>query len=89
MAKKMDVKTYIEQFNVLAVEIKDGDNNEDLTMLKRDSEPLGEDIINRENMSHILYSAILNRFKITLTEEEYDYFKEYQERVFDLVDNFF
>lgn len=43
--------------------------------------------INCENLSKILYMAILNKFKVTFSEEEYYYFKEYQERVFDLIDN--
>ena len=43
--------------------------------------------INCEDLSKILYSTILNNFKITISPEEYYYFKEYQERVFDLVEN--
>lgn len=49
---------------------------------------LGTDnYINCDGTSHILYEAILNKFKITITDEEYEYFKEFQERVFDLVEN--
>ncbi len=46
-----------------------------------------DDYMNCEGTSHIMYAAILNKFKITMTDEEYEYFKEYQERVFDLVEN--
>ncbi|XWV25324.1 hypothetical protein QJ856_gp0446 [Tupanvirus deep ocean] len=63
--KKMDVKTYIDQFNVIGI----------------------DEFINCDNISQILYAAILNRFMINMSEEEYVYFKEYQERVFDLVEN--
>lgn len=40
-----------------------------------------------ENLSQILYATILNKFRMNMTQEEYVYFKEYQERVFDLVEN--
>jgi hypothetical protein len=43
--------------------------------------------LNYDVLSQLLYSAILNKFKVTMNEEEYVYFKEYQERVFDLVEN--
>jgi hypothetical protein len=43
--------------------------------------------VNCDNLSRILYAAILNKFKVTLSEEEYNYFKEFQERIFDLVEN--
>ena len=43
--------------------------------------------IHCENLSHMLYSTILNKFKVTMTKEEYGYFKEFQERIFDLVEN--
>lgn len=46
-----------------------------------------DDEINCENLSKILYGAILSKFKISITKAEYVYFKEYQERVFDLVEN--
>ncbi|XWV26584.1 hypothetical protein QJ857_gp0483 [Tupanvirus soda lake] len=65
LKKKMDVKTYIDQFNVIGI----------------------DEFINCDNISQILYAAILNRFMINMSEEEYIYFKEYQERVFDLVEN--
>ena len=43
--------------------------------------------INCDNLSKLLYKAILNNFKIEMTTDEYYYFKEYQERVFDLIEN--
>lgn len=43
--------------------------------------------IHCENISYDLYSAILNKFKVTMDEDEYSYFKEYQDRMFDLVEN--
>jgi hypothetical protein len=43
--------------------------------------------INCDDMSTLLYSVILNKFKVTMTAEEYVYFKEYQERVFNLIEN--
>lgn len=61
----MDVKTYIDQFNVL------GTNHD----------------INCNMVSQMLYAAFLNAFKTVMENEEYLYFKEYQERVFDLVEN--
>lgn len=45
------------------------------------------DIINCNNSSQILYTAILHRFRITMNETEYELFKEYHERVFDLIEN--
>lgn len=65
--KKLDVKMYISQFNII--------DNEEI------------DILHCKNLSHLLYSAILNKFKITISEEDYIHFKEYQERMFDLVEN--
>lgn len=38
-------------------------------------------------LSQMLYGAILNKFKIKIDTETYYYFKEYQERVFDFVEN--
>lgn len=64
---KMDVKTYISQFNIV--------DNEDI------------DFLHCENLSKLLYSAILNKFRITISKDDYQYFKEYQERMFDLVEN--
>ena len=46
-----------------------------------------DEFINCDNLSQIVYAAFLNKFKITMNDEEYIYFKEYQERVFDLVEN--
>lgn len=43
--------------------------------------------LNYNILSQLLYSAILNKFKIIINEEEYKYFKEYQERIFDLIEN--
>ena len=48
---------------------------------------LGKDDINCDNLSQMLYSALLNKFRVEFTKEEYGYFKEYQERVFNLVEN--
>lgn len=41
----------------------------------------------RMELSKKLYRAILNKFRITMDEDEYYQFKEYQERVFNLVEN--
>lgn len=46
-----------------------------------------DEVLNCDGLIHILYAAILNKFKVDMTKEEYFYFKEYQERVFDLVEN--
>lgn len=46
-----------------------------------------DEYINCNNISHILYAAILNKFLVSMTEKEYEYFREYQERVYDLVEN--
>ena len=64
---KINVKTYISQFNII--------DNEEL------------DILHCVNLSNLLYKAILNKFRITIPEDNYQYFKEYQERMFDLVEN--
>lgn len=46
-----------------------------------------DEVLNCDGLIHILYATILNKFKVDMTKEEYFYFKEYQERVFDLVEN--
>lgn len=46
-----------------------------------------DDELNCENISHILYVALLNKFRIEFTTDEYYYLKEYQERMFDLVED--
>lgn len=43
--------------------------------------------IDCDYLSTLLYMAILNKFKINLNNKEYQYFREYQERVFNLVEN--
>ena len=43
--------------------------------------------INCDFISKLLYQTILNKFNITFDQLEYAYFKEYQERVFDLIEN--
>jgi len=43
--------------------------------------------INCDYLSVLFYGTILNKFKTTFDKTEYYYFKEYQERVFDLVEN--
>lgn len=43
--------------------------------------------LNCDNLSQILYATILNKFKITMDKDEYAYFREYQERIFDLIEN--
>lgn len=43
--------------------------------------------LNSDILIQMLYSAILNRFKITFQEEEYNIFREYQERIFNLIEN--
>jgi len=48
---------------------------------------LGINELNCTVVSKLLYTAFLNKFKVTMTSEEYQYFREYQERVFDLVEN--
>lgn len=49
---------------------------------------LGKDeYINCDTISHLLYAAYLNRFIISLTEDEYQLFYEYQNRIYDLVEN--
>lgn len=65
MSKKMDVKTYLDQFYVMGI----------------------DSILNCDALSQILYAAILNRFRVTFSREEYSYFKEYQERVFNLIED--
>ncbi len=61
----MDVKTYVNQFNVLGK----------------------DEYINCNQISQMLYEAYLNKFIIKYTYKEYEYFREYQERIFDLVEN--
>lgn len=41
----------------------------------------------RRELSQKLYKAILNKFKINMTQEEYYPFKEFQERIFNLIEN--
>lgn len=49
---------------------------------------LGKDeLLNCDNIVIIFYGVILNKFRTTLNETEYFYFKEYQERVFNLVED--
>lgn len=43
--------------------------------------------INCDNMSQILYSTFLNKFQKTMTKNEYYYFEEYQERIYNLIDS--
>lgn len=43
--------------------------------------------LNCVNLSHMLYASILNKFMITLDSIEYQYFREFQERMFDLIEN--
>lgn len=43
--------------------------------------------IDCDNLSYVLYGAILKKFKITMDQDEYAYFKEYQEHIFDLIEN--
>lgn len=47
----------------------------------------GDGDLNYDYIIQMLYSAILNKFKVTIPEEEYVDFKEYQDRIFDLVEN--
>lgn len=46
-----------------------------------------DDVINSDNMVHFYYSAILNKFRTPISNEERYYFAEYQERVFNLIYN--
>lgn len=39
------------------------------------------------NLSHMLYASILNKFMITIDNIEYQHFREFHERTFDLVEN--
>lgn len=64
-SEKMNIITYVDQFNVLGI----------------------DEFINCDNTSLILYATILSKFMITITDEEYIYFKEYQERIFNLIEN--
>lgn len=41
----------------------------------------------RLKLSEKIYAAIVNRFNIKMDEDQYKFFREYQERVFDLVEN--
>lgn len=69
---RMNVAAYIDQFNIL--ESKDKISSQERN-------------INCDVVSQMLYATILNKFKISMTEDEYVIFKEYQERMFDLVEN--
>lgn len=46
-----------------------------------------DEYINCNSICIMLYNALISKFKITFTKDEYPYFKEYQERIFDLVEN--
>lgn len=46
-----------------------------------------DETINCEGVCSILYEALLNKFKIKISEDEYFYFSEYQERLYDFVGN--
>jgi hypothetical protein len=48
---------------------------------------IGQTDLNCDMISQMLYSAYLNKFRTTMTQQEYGLFKEYQERVFNLVEN--
>lgn len=43
--------------------------------------------LNCDHVCYMLYINILSKFKTEMIKEEYYYFREYQERVFDLVEN--
>lgn len=77
---KIDVKTYINQFNII-------DNEEADLLYCEKFNTKDTKLLHCENLSKLLYSAILNKFRITISEDDYQYFKEYQERMFDLVEN--
>ena len=83
MIDMIDAKKYVCQFNVI-------NQTETLDMLVMDQDNKNnenDEKINCEKMSTILYTAILNKFIIRMGKAEYVYFREYQERVFDLVEN--
>lgn len=46
-----------------------------------------DDILNCDNICCILYSAYLTKFNISFSNEEYVLFKEYQERIYDFVED--
>ena len=48
---------------------------------------LKSDVIKCQNLSQMLYQAILNKFKVTYNDEEYEIFSEYQHRTFDLIED--
>lgn len=48
---------------------------------------MGENDLNCDFMSQLLYEAILKKFKIQIEKKEYFYFSQYQERAFNLVED--
>lgn len=66
-----NVISYIEQFGILNLDLDTSCDNN----LKCD------------HLSHQLYSNILNKFNITIDKSDYDDFVEYQERVYNLIEN--